>query len=89
MSISEAISHPYWTYVLENGKLVSLCKNETKSIRQDLPTAYNLNGALYLVSRNFLKTKRTLMDESTIAYVMPNIGRLTLMIWMIGNLLNI
>lgn len=71
VSISEAISHPYWTYVLENGKLVSLCKNETKSIRQDLPPAYNLNGALYLVSRNFLETKRTLMDESTIAFLMP------------------
>ena len=71
VSVSEAISHPYWTYTLEDGKLINLCKNEKKLLRQDLPPAYNLNGALYLVSRNFLETKRTLIDESTLAYVMP------------------
>ena len=71
VSVTEAICHPYWTYTLENGKLINLCKNEKKLLRQDLPPAYNLNGALYLVSRNFLETKRTLMDESTLAFVMP------------------
>ena len=71
VSVTEAICHPYWTYTLENGRLINLCKNEKKLLRQDLPPAYNLNGALYLVSRNFLETKRTLMDESTLAYVMP------------------
>ena len=71
VSVSEAINHPYWTYSLDDGKLINLCKNETKLLRQDLPRAYNLNGALYLVSRNFLETKRTLIDESTLAYVMP------------------
>ena len=71
VSVSEAINHPYWTYTLDDGKLINLCKNETKLLRQDLPRAYNLNGALYLVSRNFLETKRTLIDESTLAYVMP------------------
>lgn len=71
VSVSEAISHPYWTYSLENGKLLNLYKNETKLLRQDLPPAYNLNGALYLASRNFLETKRAFKDESTLAYVMP------------------
>ena len=71
VSVSEAINHPYWTYSLDDGKLINLCKNETKLHRQDLPRAYNLNGALYLVSRSFLETKRTLTDKSTLAYVMP------------------
>ena len=71
VSVSEAISHPYWTYSLENGKLLNLYKNETKLLRQDLPPAYNLNGAVYLASRNFLETKRAFKDESTLAYVMP------------------
>ena len=71
VSVSEAISHLYWTYSLENGKLLNLYKNETKLLRQDLPPAYNLNGAVYLASRNFLETKRAFKDESTLAYVMP------------------
>lgn len=71
VSVSEAINHPYWTYSLDDGKLINLCKNEKKLLRQDLPPAYNLNGALYLVSRNFLETKRTFIDKSTLAYVMP------------------
>ena len=71
MSVSEAISHLYWTFSLENGKLLNLYKNETKLLRQDLPPAYNLNGAVYLASRNFLETKRAFKDESTLAYVMP------------------
>ena len=71
VSVAEAISHPYWTYTLENGKLLNLCESETVLLSQDLPPAYTLNGALYLASRNFLETKRTFKDESTIAYVMP------------------
>ena len=71
VSVSEAINHPYWSYTLEKGKLLSICKNEIPLLRQDLPPAYNLNGALYLASRNFLEVKRTIKDESTLAYVMP------------------
>ena len=71
VSVSETINHPYWTYSLDDGKLISFCNNETKLLRQDLPPAYNLNGALYFASRNFLKTKKTFKDESTLAYVMP------------------
>ena len=71
VSVSETIEHPYWTYTLKNGRLRNIINNEIASLRQDLPSAYILNGALYLVSRNFLQTKRTLKDESTLAYVMP------------------
>ena len=55
----------------KNGKLRNIFNNEISLLRQDLPPAYILNGALYLVSKNFLETKRTLKDESTLAYVMP------------------
>lgn len=71
VSVSEAIAHPYWTYTLKNGKLQNIFNNEIALLRQDLPPAYILNGALYLVSRNFLETNRTFKDESTLAYVMP------------------
>ena len=39
--------------------------------RQDLPTSYVLNGALYLASREFLLKQRGFISHDTVGYVMP------------------
>ena len=39
--------------------------------RQDLPPVYALNGAVFLVRRDFLLERRKWYDERTYAYVMP------------------
>ena len=39
--------------------------------RQQLPTAYVLNGALYLASRDFLLREEALISPDTVGYVMP------------------
>lgn len=39
--------------------------------RQDQPALYALNGAIYLVSRRMLLSRAALMDQDTLALVMP------------------
>jgi CMP-N,N'-diacetyllegionaminic acid synthase len=39
--------------------------------RQDLPPAYILNGAIYLIRRDVLLERQTFYTERTYAYIMP------------------
>ncbi len=39
--------------------------------RQDLPAVYALNGAIYLTRRGMIMEKRVLLDQETLALVMP------------------
>ena len=39
--------------------------------RQSLPEVYSLNGAFYLIQRDTLMTKRTLIPDKTLPFVMP------------------
>jgi CMP-N-acetylneuraminic acid synthetase len=72
VSITPASKHPYWAYTLSNEELAPLLKTDaTKKTRQELPQAYNLNGALYLAEIQWLKRTKTLIHDTTLGYVMP------------------
>ena len=72
VSVTPASKHPYWTYALSEEELVPLLKvDATKKSRQELPQAYNLNGALYLAEVEWLKRTKTLIHDTTLGYVMP------------------
>ncbi|MFI5447148.1 cytidylyltransferase domain-containing protein [Polaromonas sp. UC242_47] len=71
VSVSEADTHPYWTYRLTKDQALSrFVDAEPIARRQDLPQAFALNGALYFADANWLRSSGTLVGPETLAYVM-------------------
>lgn len=72
VSVSEADTHPYWTYRLTDAKtLTRFVDSEPIARRQDLPQALTLNGALYFAEVNWLRSSGSMLGSETLAYVMP------------------
>lgn len=72
VSVSEAESHPAWTFKLDSqNRLQPIGSDGAISRRQELPVAYSLNGAVYFMSTEWLPKVNVLWDRETIAYVMP------------------
>jgi CMP-N,N'-diacetyllegionaminic acid synthase len=71
VSVSEADTHPYWTYRVTEGHALKLfVEAEPIARRQDLPPAFALNGALYFAEVNWLRSSRSMVGAETLAYVM-------------------
>lgn len=71
VSVSEAVTHPYWTYhVTEDQTLRRFVDAEPIARRQDLPQAFALNGALYFAEVNWLRSSGSMVGAETLAYVM-------------------
>lgn len=72
VSVVEAAQSPYWMYRLDaRQQLVNLMGMPPATRRQDLPTAYALNGALYVADTEWLQRTKTFLAEATTGYVMP------------------
>lgn len=72
-SVSEVDQSPYWMYQLTNeNKLINILEPlENLSRRQDLPTIYTLNGAIYIAKVEWLLKIEKFVNTETIAYLMP------------------
>jgi CMP-N,N'-diacetyllegionaminic acid synthase len=71
VSVSEADTHPYWTYrMTENQSLLRFVDSAPIARRQDLPAAVALNGAMYFANVNWLRRSGSLVGMETLAYVM-------------------
>lgn len=71
VSVTEADTHPYWTYRLTKDQTISrFIDAEPIARRQDLPQAFALNGALYFAKANWLRSSGNLVGTETLAYVM-------------------
>lgn len=73
-SVSESKESPYWTYTIsDNHFLKPVLKTERMILRrQDLPASYVLNGAIYLSACSWMREHKALVNDETIAFVMPN-----------------
>jgi CMP-N-acetylneuraminic acid synthetase len=78
VSVCKSKSHPYWTFRLnETGKLCRYLEHDLLDFqkqytaRQDLPPAYALNGAIYLIKVDVFLAENTFLPDGTIPYVMP------------------
>lgn len=73
VSICEADQSPYWMYHLENGNKLQRLLPELSDVtrRQDLPSIYVLNGAIYIARVDWLRTNKVFVGEETVAYLMP------------------
>lgn len=72
VGVTEAVNHPFLCRKIDGGVLkpfVVSPLNEAR--RQDLPPAYVLNGAMYIVRTAVLREVRTWNIEGAAAYVMP------------------
>ena len=73
VSVSEVDQSPYWMYRLtDDNKLVNIMEPlGNLSRRQDLPTIYALNGAIFIAKVDWLIKTEKFVDTETIAYQMP------------------
>lgn len=74
VSVSPAHKHPFWMKrVTKDGRLQDFSRQRKQYVRrQDLPPAFELNGAVYLVQRAVLMESKTFYTDRTFAYVMPH-----------------
>jgi CMP-N,N'-diacetyllegionaminic acid synthase len=74
VSVSPAHKHPFWMKrVTKDGRLEDFFEQRKQYVRrQDLPPAFELNGAIYLVKREVLIESKTFYTDRTFAYVMPH-----------------
>lgn len=73
VSVCSVDQHPYWMkQITEDGRLVDfLLLDRAYTRRQDLPSVYALNGAIYLARREVLLKQQTFYTDRTYAYIMP------------------
>lgn len=74
VSVTEAQDHPWLTFAIgDDGAIIRFCKDVAARAvrRQDLPTAYVLNGAIYAFRPDWLRQGRTFVDARSLAWVMP------------------
>jgi CMP-N,N'-diacetyllegionaminic acid synthase len=73
VSICEAEHHPFWTFSRGEDGIIRFLVEQGKAAtrRQELPPAYRMNGAVYLVRRDVLLEKRTFEPDPTLGYLMP------------------
>lgn len=71
VSICEMEHSPLWSNTLdENGTLDNFIPKELLSRRQELPTYYRLNGAIYISDVWYFMEKRTLYHDKGVPYIM-------------------
>jgi len=71
VSISSMDKHPYWSYKINNNKMVGFCEDiDAGTRRQDLPCAYALNGAIYIFNGTFIRDRKTLVTSDSGYYIM-------------------
>jgi CMP-N,N'-diacetyllegionaminic acid synthase len=73
VTVSEVEISPYWMYETDDScHLIPVISDRDLSLRrQDLPTVYALNGAVYVGKTSHVMRFRTFLTNETIAYIMP------------------
>ncbi len=70
VSVSKLKKHPMYMYYIENGHLVPFVENGNVQLRrQDMPPAYEHNGALYFAKIDRLLTERSFNTKYTVPYI--------------------
>lgn len=73
VSVTEPSKSPYWMYkVSEDGVMQPVVEQkEIATRRQDIPTVYSLNGAVYVAKVEKLLQEKSFLTPNTKAYIMP------------------
>jgi CMP-N,N'-diacetyllegionaminic acid synthase len=72
ISIVESLSNPHWMFFKDSKHQISKVLDvPIISRRQDLPVAYEPNGAIYIAEINWLLRESSLITSETLGYEMP------------------
>ena len=73
VGVSTAKSHPMWCFKIENGIMSQFIKGEGLRMQsQDLPSAYTINGAFYLISPEKLRKQRKFYTENAVPLIITS-----------------
>ena len=65
--------HPFKIFKINNKKITCLIKHKRKNLnRQFLPKFFKLNGAIYIVKRDYFIKKKKFVSENSNYYLMEN-----------------
>jgi len=71
IGVSAAESHPMWCFKVEEGAMRPFIKGAGLTVRsQDLPPAYVVNGALYLISPEDIRKLKSFYSENMVPLAM-------------------
>ena len=71
ISVTETEHHPYKNFTMKNGFLQPLFDTESvEKRRQDLPTIFRPNGAIFLMSSNLFLSKNVFFVRPALPYLM-------------------
>lgn len=74
LGVSPAHPHPAWCFGLKDGRLSPLLGDEALEMRsQDLPPAYAINGAFYLLTPTALREGRSFTPPASVPLVMTSL----------------
>ncbi len=72
IGVTEVQHPPYWTYYIENGRLIPIIEGGEKIFRrQDSKKFYQINGAIYIISRNKILKQDSIISKNNFPYIMP------------------
>jgi CMP-N,N'-diacetyllegionaminic acid synthase len=75
VSVSPAETHPAWTFLLDGTRMRPACGWDSLKLRsQDLPTAYTLNGAIYVATPARLRATESFFADDMNALVMEDMA---------------
>lgn len=73
IGVCKSEASPYWMKRIENGKLKDFIENsKTYTRRQDLPTIYRLNGAIYIGKTEILIKNKNWYTDNALPYIMSS-----------------
>lgn len=73
VSVRAADDNPWWMFSLaQDGRLDAFLPADQRPMRrQDLPSLYALNGAIYAARTDWLQQTKSFLTHETVGYVMP------------------
>lgn len=75
VSVTDVDKHPFWMFTLPDNHvlqpLLAVDGEARNRRRQELPSVYVLNGAVYVADTQQLQQQRTFVTADTAGYVMP------------------
>jgi CMP-N,N'-diacetyllegionaminic acid synthase len=73
VGVSPANSHPLWCFKIVDDQLTPFVDRSGHHARsQDLPAAYSVNGAFYLITPNALRDNQTFFTDNSVPLVIGN-----------------
>lgn len=78
VSVKQTLNHPAFMFELKDNFLVSFFPQKVQARRQDMPTTYQHNGALYFTKTDYLLSEKSFLAPQAKPFVMSGIANVDL-----------